>query len=371
MQTRQRARLTVGVAITVSAALAAAAAVPAAAGARAGMRPGTVKPAVAFDAPVGAAAVAGLGVTHTCSPATFARGALTHCAIAVENLRTVPVNVGVTLRSSANLRFENAAGVTSTGPHRALGGATLAARVPTQPSIAAGASPPGEYEPLTDLDSPLVPFADADEGFVNYTTPGFVYGGVTYHRVGVSTNGYLVVGGGPAAANQSAVPQAFPDAAKPNNVLAPYFADLDVTGGSVSIDTATDGDDDWLVVDWQDVTAKSDVSTHSFQVWIGLDGDTNPGEDVSYVYGPTGGAPTVTVGAENEDGTAGAIYGDPVVEGTELRVTTVPGTPGGTFTAAIDARGLARGAAFVRAVVAAASLPGKTTVTKRLHVTAH
>ena len=71
----------------------------------------------------------------------------------------------------------------------------------------------------------------------------------------------------------------------------------------------TDGTDDWIVADWDAVREFSDVTKkHSFNIWIGVDGDGNPGEDISYAYGTqtgNGDGGLATVGAENKFGNRG------------------------------------------------------------------
>lgn len=102
------------------------------------------------------------------------------------------------------------------------------------------------------------------------------------------------------------------------------------------IETLTDGSDTWIVVDWAGVRNFSNATTNSFEVWIGIDGDANPGEDITYVYGAVGSGDLglLTVGAEDKTGTVGATryfngVGIIPVEGTELRVST-SGLPVGT-----------------------------------------
>ena len=81
---------------------------------------------------------------------------------------------------------------------------------------------------------------------------------------------------------------------------------------------------------------------------IGIDGDTNPGEDISYAYGTiqgNGDLGLLTVGAENRFGNRGANYyyngaGSLPANGTELRVTGTPGMPGETHVLSYDAKGI-------------------------------
>ena len=147
----------------------------------------------------------------------------------------------------------------------------------------------------------------------------------------MSSNGNVQVGTGGSA---SLVNQNFPDPTDPDNVIAPFWTDLNPgAAGAVRIGTLTDGSDTWVVVDWEGVREFSTAAnTHSFQIWIGIQGDANPGEDVSMAYGANTGVGDVgflTVGAENQNGILGnATYyngvGTVPSNGTQLRTTFTP-----------------------------------------------
>ena len=65
-----------------------------------------------------------------------------------------------------------------------------------------------------------------------------MYGSEPYTRVGVVSNGYLVIGGG-TAADIVFTPQTFPNAARPNNVIAPFWTDLNPAAGGGDPDRAS------------------------------------------------------------------------------------------------------------------------------------
>ncbi len=95
----------------------------------------------------------------------------------------------------------------------------------------------------------------------------------------------------------------------------------------------------------------SNATTHNFQIWIGVNGDANPGEDISYAYGAVGAGDGgfLSVGAENRFGNRGQNVffngaGTAPANGTELRVTTTPAGPGETHTINFTARGFKTGA---------------------------
>jgi hypothetical protein len=209
-------------------------------------------------------------------------------------------------------------------------------------SVAPGSSPAG-YLPLSLFGIPPVSGV-LDDNVINFTVAAFNFGGESWTRVGFSSNGYVVIGGGSDVDNldNSSVNQNFPDPTRPNNVLAPFWTNLNpAAAGALRIGTLTDGSDSWIVLDWEGVREFSTAGNlHSFQVWIGLNSDANPGEDISFAYGPNtgnGDLGFLTVGAENSDGTSGQTTyfngtGTLPSNGTQLRVTTTPDQTAPTIT---------------------------------------
>lgn len=195
-------------------------------------------------------------------------------------------------------------------------------------TIAPGSSPGGGYLPLSLFG--IAPIAGVgDDTITNLATPSFSYAGRSWNSLGIVSNGYVVVGGG-TDADVSFVNTALPDPAAPRNILAPFWTDLDpTTGGAVRMGVLTDGANDWIVVDWEAVRDFSALTVNSFQIWIGVDGDANPGEDISFAYGAVGSGDFgfLTVGANDVTGLVGATYyldgvGTLPTQGTQLRVTT-------------------------------------------------
>ena len=107
--------------------------------------------------------------------------------------------------------------------------------------------------------------------------PTFYYGGEAYTRVGVVSNGYLVVGGGDSG-DIVFTPQHFPNAARPNNVIAPLWSRPqpgrrpEAAFGSARSPTASST---WIVVDWDAVKNFGNATTHSFEIWIQMLGGAN------------------------------------------------------------------------------------------------
>ena len=165
---------------------------------------------------------------------------------------------------------------------------------------------------------------------------------------------YIVVGGGDGG-DVTFINDPMPLEGAPDNVLAPYWTDLDPgSGGAVRIGLLSAGPFSWIVVEWENVPHWSNgAETNTFQVWIGY-GAANNEDDISFVYGPNinaGDGGFLTVGAENLFGNEGtAIYFDgagaapaPSVTGYEIDVTSAPGAPGETKTITYEALGVKKG----------------------------
>jgi hypothetical protein len=274
-------------------------------------------------------------LSKTCAPGNVPLHTDTTCTLTIENPLFTASNVSLTDNLPARL---------SLVPGSATGGATevgngitynasVPASSPPNVAIAPGSSPAGGYLPLSLFGIPPVAGV-GDDTITNFNVPAFSFAGNTYSQVGFSSNGYVVIGGGSGPDN-SINNQNFPDANRPNNTLALFWTDLNpAAAGAMRIGTLTDGSDTWIVMDWQGVREFSTAGNlHSFQVWIGVNSDANPGEDVSYAYGPNTGAGDggfTSVGAENLFGNRGQnTYfngtGTLPTNGTQLRVTGTPG----------------------------------------------
>jgi hypothetical protein len=187
-------------------------------------------------------------------------------------------------------------------------------------SIAFGS--PAGFAPL-DLFG-VVPTPIADEAFLEVETEPFVWNGATWHAVSVSSNGYAVVGGGAQSAdNVCCTIPAIPSNARPNNLLAPFWTDLDGTGApGIYAEVVTDGDNRWQVIEWR-VNLFGTASQQRFQLWLGLNGI----EDVSFVYDPShlpAGPVPFVVGAENASGFKGTSLGLNVLPTEDRRIVSTP-----------------------------------------------
>jgi hypothetical protein len=133
-------------------------------------------------------------------------------------------------------------------------------------AIAPGISPAGSYLALSSLGVVAVAGV-TDDSVTDFTTPAFEIGGVTYTKIGMASNGYAIVGGSTQAADNTLVNQNFPSATAPNNVLAPFWTDLNPpSGGALYIGVLAEGSDQWIVLDWNAVSEFSTVNQNSFEI---------------------------------------------------------------------------------------------------------
>ncbi|WP_299568440.1 S8 family serine peptidase [uncultured Shewanella sp.] len=185
-----------------------------------------------------------------------------------------------------------------------------------QSQMSIGAST-GTYPSIFDAGLAFVPACDegCDEKSFTYSgLPEFKYNGVAYDTITISDNGIVLVGGGNTGGTWNN--KELPDSAAPNNVLAPFWSDFDLSdgtatdtgGGQLGLNVITLGDGNtFIVVEWKDGQLYADASgtAYSFSVWIKT-GDT---EDVSFNYLNIPDMPAnVSIGAENVGGTIGTTF---------------------------------------------------------------
>ena len=111
-----------------------------------------------------------------------------------------------------------------------------------------------------------------DDTITNFNVPTFYYGGEPYTRIGVVSNGYVVIGGGDSG-DIVFIPQTFPNAARPNNVDRPVL-ERSQPGGVRRRDPrrrrSPTAPTTWIVVDWAGVKNFGNATTHTFEIWIRL-----------------------------------------------------------------------------------------------------
>jgi hypothetical protein len=298
-----------------------------------------------------------VSVTSSCSPARIPLRGVSQCAVVASNESFNDTVVDLESRVNQQLRVTGAdnAQVIDNRTVQKLN-VPLAGAIPGTPSIG-----PGQlfgYIPLDDFG--ITPEPIGDEEIINFGVPAFVYAGRTYTQVGVTSNGYLVAGGGTAEDLDCCNRVVIPDPARPNNTLAPFWTDLDGTNDEgIRVATRADGSSEWLVLEWQVDVFGTDSNRH-FQVWLGLNGT----EDITYAYDPAAlpadsALPTV-VGAENLNGSGGdTITGLPT---EDLRVTSSGSTPGASVTYSLRVQGVSSGTGVVTTSMDSPDVPGTTVV---------
>jgi hypothetical protein len=311
--------------------------------------------------------VAGQGdvtLTSTCDAASIPRNTTTTCDVTAVNNGPVEATVDLTTTVSTNLGITGVTGADQVNSRTVeLTDVVLGGAAPGVPSVDPGPSVAG-FLPLALFG--VTPIPIGDEEILNFGVPAFEYNGETYTTLGVDSNGYSIAGGGSSEDNNCCLLPAGPDPAPPNNMLAPFWTDLDGTGADgILIAVLTDGVNDWIVVEHQ-VNVFGTTSNRHFQVWIGVNGV----QDISYAYDPAAlpadpAGQDFLVGAENVDGEGDVSSFLPT---EDLVVTSTDPTPGGVATYELTVIGRRVGVGSVTTDMTASTVPGVTTVSVPLTV---
>ncbi len=297
-------------------------------------------------------------LTNSCTPTSFAPGASTACSSTVTNLSSstatnTMLSIAPSKKLALGLNVPASASAKSTGPtvnNKGVitwSGDLTPAIAPAVNSITdiTGTGPDGPgpgYFPISLVGGTLLSSA-GDDTIANLGLPvPFYYGGEAYSTIGIVSNGYLVVGGGTSTDIQF-FPQTFPNAARPNNVMALFWSDLNPSNtgaGHIYYGIFNVGDGSrYLVIDWEGVANFDGLHTHSFQAWIRLSFGATVGptsEWNTYSYGSPGagtgdGASGQGFGAENRDGSSGVNMTNPA-NNTDWQINTSPPAAGGSVT---------------------------------------
>ncbi|MGH9209826.1 MAG: S8 family serine peptidase [Acidimicrobiales bacterium] len=305
-----------------------------------------------------------VNLSQSCSPISVQERGTSACTVAAANNSFADTTVDLFTEVRGGLRVAGTDGGEWTGSRTAeLTNVTIEGQEPGIPAV-----DPGSVAGFIPLDQfpGTIRAAVGDEQFVNLNTPVFTYAGQTWSRLGVTSNGYSVVGGAsPEDVNCCNVPDGA-DPARPNNVLAPFWTDLDGRNApGILANVLTDGVNSWLVVESQlRIFGTTDVEPS--QIWIGIDGP----EDVTYAY-PADDRPSdpagmdFLVGAENVLGEGDM---EAVLPTGDLRVTSTDFVPGDTASYIVFVRGQQRGTFPVITSMNAEGVPGTTIVQTDLTV---
>jgi hypothetical protein len=338
-----------------------------------------------------------VALTHTCSPLSFPKvTGSSHCTVSAANFGSTATNASINVsqvEKGAGLIYKNIGApgsVIGTGDGVQWSG-TLSPAVPPQVTgFTPTTGPDGGYLALSVLG--VGPVAGVgDDTITNFTVPTFYYGGEPYTRIGVVSNGYVVLGGGDSG-DIVFTPQHFPNAARPNNTVAPLWTDLNpsATGaGAIRVAVLSGGANaGWVVVDWGGVKNFGNATTHSFEVWFQIQKGTSTGpasEAVTFSYGPNGSFPSdgpglgnagsgdpdsgQNWGAENRTGSSGANIATAPANGSEWLLHTTPPTAGGSVSIPFDIWSKKTGTYHSRASLAADTVAGTTQVDQTITVT--
>lgn len=307
-----------------------------------------------------------VSLASTCEPDSVALFGTSTCTVTATNLSYGDTTADLKTRTDRRLLVTGADGARVRNPSTVeKKGVEFAGAVPATPSLSPGTNPAGGWLPLSLFTGPT---PIGDESILNFDVPEFVYGAETYTSVGATSNGYLVLGGG---SGQDVVyePPGIPDPALPNNVLAPFWTDLDGSSApGVRAVVLGDGVNSWVVFEWELNPWGTVDNEQVFQVWIGLDGV----EDVSFAYDPDA-LPTtphtLVVGAEDIIGSAGDSLGLDVAPTEDLVVTTSAPVPGSSYEYTVTVRGILPGTGTVTSTMVSPVVPGTTVVKSAVTVT--
>ncbi len=350
----------------------------------AGYNPVTIP--VAFVRTQGAVTLA-----HSCAPTTIViRTGLAHCTATVTNLASSTANASLNITNIdpplGTLVYSNVSAPGSLLPVPYGGvkwtGSLTPAAPPQVTSITPTTGPDGGYLALSLFG--VAPVAGVgDDTITNFNVPTFYYGGEPYTRIGVVSNGYVVVGGGDSG-DIVFTPQHFPNAARPNNTLAPLWSDLNpsATGaGAIRVATLTGGGFAWIVIDWGGVKNFGNATTHSFEMWLQESAGAHTGpssEAITFSYAPNlafpGDGPGLgnagsgdpdsgqNWGAENRDGSSGVNIASAPANGSEWLVNTSPPAAGGSVTITYDVSSTRAGVYRNQAAMTSNLTPGITQI---------
>lgn len=306
---------------------------------------------------------ASVTLASECDPTRIPLGGLSTCEVTAQNTTFNDTVVNLETTVGRNLRVAGATNAfivnnrTVRKPN-----VTLAGGQPGVPSAGPGSL--AGYIPL-DLFG-IAPTPIGDEEIINFNVPAFVFNGVTYSQLGVDPNGYLLAGGGTAEDNNCCNLPTGPNPARPNNMLAPFWTDLDGRGtDGILAGVLTDGVDSWIVVEYR-VNVFGTTSKRVFQTWIGVNGV----QDITYAYDPANlpgdpaGQPFL-VGAENILGQGDMVATLPT---EDLRVSSSSPSPGGSVSYTVTVRGVDTGVGRVTTEMEGPDLPGTTIVTSEVTI---
>lgn len=165
----------------------------------------------------------------------------------------------------------------------------------------------GGYTSISTLTEPFECPNDCDEGSLTLNVPEFTFNGKKYSQVVWSINGTVQASDSNVVI--ASAPTELPSPFAPNNLLAPFWVDLDLNQEDASwyVDILEFNGDSFIVFEWKNAALHLNPdSRHNFQLWIQV-GDSG---NIWYKYGELGDFSSVpaVVGAQNDTGAVGISY---------------------------------------------------------------
>ncbi|GAA2330222.1 S8 family serine peptidase [Dactylosporangium salmoneum] len=306
-------------------------------------------------------------VTQTCTPSATTLLSNSTCTVTATNGTFNDTTADFTTTTALNLPVVSASGAKVVNPFQVQKkGAALAGAVPGTPSLTNEGL--FGYIPLDAFG--ITPTAIGDENLTTFNVPKFLYNGISYTSLTIDTNGYLYPGSDSSNENNNCCSiTPIPNPARPNNVLAPFWTDLDGTGmPGLYVATLTDGVSSWIVVEWR-VNDFGTTHARKFQVWLGVNGT----QDITFAYDGSAlsGLPAgqdMVVGAENINGTGGQGLPVNTLPTGDLRVVSTDPVPGASTSYTVTVLGLIPGSGEVSTSVVTPAVPGTTVVKSTITV---
>ncbi len=328
-----------------------------------------------------------ISASSTCAQGTLAFAASTTCDVTVQNASFGDTTADIASTVNPKLEVTSATGVgaTHTATSAGAAGVELAGKQPGVPTLEAADGFAGYLELSNDFTADPI----GDEEFLQYTDFGsFLFNGQVYDEVNVNSNGYLVVGPATSEDDVCCPPQGTPDAAPPNNVIAPYWSDLAGDTGTPAGEAplgvygaifSDDNGNSWLVLETRLTDCCDGDPSHGdtkvAQVWLGLNGT----QDITIDYDPANipnssgieqqpGDPLATVAAQNEVGDGDSF--DPEAAGlpSDFFVTSTDPIPGDSYTLQVGVKGKAQGAGVLHSEITSPDVHGTTVVDSAIAV---
>lgn len=296
-----------------------------------------------------------VSLDQECAAPEIAKGATTTCEVTATNNGFDSYFASVTTSVNKALEITEADGA-ALRDGKAIEADVLAGATPGVPALEESGPIGSGYLPLDEFG--VEPDPIGDEEIITYDVPEYLFNGIAYTSVSVTSNGYLVAGQADSSDLECCTLPPGPSAAPPNNILAPFWTDLDGTDtDGIYIDVLSDSEtgDAWIVVEWR-LNVFGTQDTRVFQTWLGTNGE----QDITFNYAEAQADPNeqaFLVGAENEAGNGDMSSTLPA---TDLAVVSSDPEAGGSISYTVTVKGKQKGAGVVTSKMNSTGVRGTT-----------